>query len=540
MPKPNRCLGSLILRQLPLHWLLTRIGIGNESSLPRCAAPGEDRENTPDAQMPTSYPGWRETLIVALQCTLHSEYSAGQVPHALLEVPGHRLPALEDAILRQYWHADFPGFAWPLGAQPDAAATDARLFCAGCHRDGRIRERALRLMRGRPGPLATALTLIRCDDWVPQVRVCAEEALQQIVATDPAALFAHLGLLFVLRERQRIRSGVWRTLIEPALLSPAHSAARWQALDHGGSRQRLFVCDLILRAEPGQIDALALHTVRNRDPVIACWALRELPRVSGMPLNDALIAHALRHPNASVRAYGLRLRARTPDDAFRALLRESLFDPSASVRNVAAYALRNLGSDPREIWRDAIDRGIEPGRRYALLALGDCAEAEDLARIAPWFRHSTGELRCAVLRAAMRAGIDNPAALLSDALASPSSKVVGLALKLGATVPAFITRATLANALAVAANPLTRQRLINATHQLSRWDALDCLLDGVDQDPHASDALRALIAWGNEAGRRFAPLSADRKRSLLQRIDTMTPRNMHIAWLPVRRVVEAG
>ena len=92
-------------------------------------------------------------------------------------------------------------------------------------------------------------------------------------------------------------------------------------------------------------------------------------------------------------------------------------------------------------------------------------------------------------------------------------KVVALALKLGATVPAFITRATLANALAVAANPLTRQRLINATHQLSRWDALDCLLDGIDQDPHASDVLRALVAWGNEAGRRFAPLSADRKRT---------------------------
>ena len=107
-------------------------------------------------------------------------------------------------------------------------------------------------------------------------------------------------------------------------------------------------------------------------------------------------------------------------------------------------------------------------------------------------------------------------------------------------MPAFITRATLANALAVAANRLTRQRLIDATHQLSRWDALDCLLDGIDQDPHASDVLRALVAWGNEAGRRFAPLSADRKRDLLQRIDAMTPRNMHIAWLPVRRVVETG
>lgn len=510
---------------------------------------GEDRENTPDARMNTPSPGWREALIVALQRALDGEYSAGQAPHALREVPGHRLPALEESIRREYWHADLPGFTWPFGTQPDAAAIDAQLFCAGCHRDGRIRERALRLMRKRPGPLATALTLIRCDDWVPQVRLCAEEALQQIIATDPAALFAHLDLLLVLCARQRMQAGVWRTLIRPALLAPAHSTARWQALDHGGSRQRLFVCNLILRAEPTRVDALALHAVRNRDPAIARWGLRELPRLSGEPLSDALIAQALRHPHASVRAHALRLRARTPDAAFRIQLRESLLDPSASVRNVAAFASRNLGSDPREVWRDALDRDIEtggietgriePDRRYALLALSDCAEAEDLARIAPWLQHTTGDLRCAALRAALRGGIDNPAAHLRDALASASGKVVALALKLGATVPAFLTRDTLSDAF-IAANPLTRWRILDATRQLNRWDALDCLLDGIDRDAHAHDVLRALTAWQRETGTRYAPLSAARKQMLLQRIDAMTPRTMHIAWLPIRRIVEAG
>ena len=82
----------------------------------------------------------------------------------------------------------------------------------------------------------------------------------------------------------------------------------------------------------------------------------------------------------------------------------------------------------------------------------------------------------------------------------PAFKVVALALKLGATVPAFITRATLANALAVAANRLTRQRLINATHQLSRWDALDCLLDGVDPLGWLHARLPAIESY--EAARR--------------------------------------
>lgn len=494
--------------------------------------------------MNTPSPGWREALTTALQRALRIECDIDRAPQALHDVAGRRLPALEEAIRREYWHADLPGFAWPLAAQPDEAAIDAQLFCAGCHRDGRIRERALRLMRDRPGPLATALTLIRCDDWVLQVRLCAEEALQRILvnaslASDPAALFAHLDLLFVLRERQRMQAGVWRTLIEPALLTPAHSAARWQALDHGGSLQRLFVCHLILRADPSRIDALALHAVHNRDPVIARWGLRELPRLSGVPLSDDLIAYALRHPHASVRAHALRQRARTPDDAFRELLRECLLDPSSSVRNVAAHASRSLGSEPRAVWRYALDRGIEPECRYALLALSDCAEAEDLARIAPWLRHATGDLRCAAIRAAVRAGIDDPAALLRDALTSPSGKVVALALKLGATVSAFITRDTLANAF-IAGSPLSRWRIVDATRQLNRWDALDCLLDGIEREPHANEVLRALIAWQREIGNRYAPLSAVRKQALLQRIDAMTPLHMYIAWLPVRRVVETG
>lgn len=489
--------------------------------------------------MNTSSPGWREALTTALQRALRIECNIDQAPQALHEVAEHQLPALEEAIRREYWHAEFPGFAWPLAAQPDDTAIDAQLFCAGCHRDGRIRERALRLMHDRPGRLATALTLIRCDDWALQVRLCAEEALQRIVANDPAALFAHLDLLFVLRERQRMQAGAWRTLIEPALLAPAHSAARWQALDRGGSLQRLFVCHLILHADPTRIDALVAQTVRNRDPVIARWGLRDLPRLTGKPLSEDLIAYALRHPHASVRAHALRQRARTPDDAFRELLRECLLDPSASVRNVAAHASRSQGTDPRGIWRTALDRGIEPECRHALLALGDCAEAEDLARIAPWLRHATGELRCAALRAAVRAGIDDPAALLRDALTAPSGKVVALALKLGATVPAFLTHDTLTNAF-IAAHPYTRQRIVDATRQLSRWDALDCLLDGIDHDSHANEVLHALIAWHREIGNRYAPLSAARKQALLQRIDTMTPRNMHIAWLPVRRVVETG
>jgi hypothetical protein len=103
-----------------------------------------------------------------------------------------------------------------------------------------------------------------------------------------------------------------------------------------------------------------------------------------------------------------------------------------------------------------------------------------------------------------------------------------------------MTRDTLAQAFTVAANPPARQRIVDATRQLGWWDALDCLLDFIDHDARAADALHALSAWHRETGRRYSPLSSDRKQALLQRIDAMTPQNMHIAWLPVRRIVETS
>jgi hypothetical protein len=64
--------------------------------------PGGDREHLSDARMLNPSPGWREAVVVTLHHTLDREYCAVQVPQALQAVHGNRLPALEEAIRRQY------------------------------------------------------------------------------------------------------------------------------------------------------------------------------------------------------------------------------------------------------------------------------------------------------------------------------------------------------------------------------------------------------------------------------------------------------
>lgn len=495
--------------------------------------------------MYTTAPSWREALAIALNQSLRIDHDVDGAPYALCRQAGHRLPAIDDSIRRLAWKPTMPGGVWPLQMPPPEEESDAQLFCVGCHADGHLRERALRLARERPSRLAIALALIRCDDWVPQVRETAVETLRLQIEADPAVVFAQIDLLLALRGRQRFDAGVWRTLIEPALLAPERHAERWTLLEHGHGKARLLACTLILRADPDRIAQLALRAVRDRDPVIARWALRDLSPQAGIAhgpdgFREDMLAQSLRHPSASVRAQALRVRGTTPDAAYTGLIRDALLDASASVRAVAIHAARQLDMDARAVFRDAIDRGESPWNRHALQALGDCADAEDLDRLQPWLHHPAGESRCAALRGALRAGIDDPAGVLREALTSPSGKVVSLALKLGATVPSFMTRDTLAGAFAAATSGATRKRLLDATHRIDRWSALDCLLDCLTQAAHDEDVLTALRAWANETGNRFAPLSAARRLSLLARIDAMTPHTMHLAWLPIRRVVETG
>ena len=488
---------------------------------------------------------WREALAIALNRAMRIEHDADSAPYALCSQAGHRLPAIDDSLRRFAWKPAMPGGVWPLQMSPPEEESDAQLFCVGCHADGHMRERALRLARERPRRLATALALIRCDDWVPQVRETAMETLRLQIEADPALVFAQIDLLLALRGRQRFDAGVWRTLIEPTLLAPEQRAERWKLLEHGHGKARLLACSLILRADPDRIAQLALRAVRDRDPVIARWALRDLPSLAGIEqgkdgAHENMLAQALRHPSASVRAQALRVRGGRPDAAYAALVRDALLDVSASVRAVAIHAARQLDIDARAVFRDALDRGETPWNRHALQALGDCADADDLDRLRPWLQHPTGELRCAALRGALRAGIEDPAGVLRDALTSPSCKVVGLALKLGATVPSFMTRETLAGAFIATASRGARKRLLYATHRIDRWSALDCLLDCLTRAALDEDTLNALRAWASETGNRFAPLSAARRQSLLARIDAMAPQSMHVAWLPIRRVVETG
>ena len=488
----------------------------------------------------TSARDWRAALTDVLRHTLHVETTLEAAATDAQALSPRQLLVLDEALRRAWWRPTPPGPAWLASMPPREREPDVQLFCIGCHADGHLRERALRLSQTRDGILPDALTAIRCDDWVAPVRACAEDALRLRLARDPGWAFDRIELLLALSRRERFGSGAWRTRVEPALLAPAQAGRRWALLGHPHPQVRMFACRTIAQADPERVDELAAWALERHDPVAALWAIRDLPALSGIGFDDALLALAWRSRFAPVRAQALRLWAARPDAGYVERVRQALLDPHPSVRGVATFAARTLGIDARTLWRAAIDEASGPPPRGAVLGLAGQAEAEDIPRLRPSLDDASGDVRCHVLRGLLEAGIDDAVPVLRDALAAPQSKVVRLALALGQEIPGFLSRDTLIAAYGRAANVHARRRLLDATWHLGPWQSLDMLFDMALQWPGDPDVARALCHWHAHAGRRYAPLSPERRAALLARIDAIAPGFPDADWKTVRWVVETG
>jgi hypothetical protein len=488
---------------------------------------------------------WRELLALALQPIVHDDVDATTAAKMLTALPTHRLLLVDQACRTmrvQY------GSQWrmpkgdPLRFPVDAGAVDvaACLFLAGCDSNGYSRQDAVRLAADHPSSTAIALLLIRCADWVYQVRLQAEASLRRVLARQPGLLFDQVELVARMLGHERFTQHAWPQIVAPALQAPEHAEARWRALHAGTGRQRMLIVETILAAEPDKLGELILSCLRSRDPVGARWALQQMDRTpTHAALFDDVMSIALSHPNAGVALQALRLRAKRVDNALAELIREALCSPRFSMRNLAAHLAPAQGIDALQYWRVVVDDPAHPGARHALASLCERAKVEDFERIEPWTAHPIAETRRHALAGLANADADRSAPFLQRALLSESAKEVRQALKLGKRVTRFLTRPNLVQAYQASPYLRTRAQILHAIHGLWPWDQLDALLDCAQtqdgpRDPDLADALRR---WH---GALIGKLEPQRATALLARVSEVAPRVPNVDWNRIRTTVENG
>ncbi|MFJ2156325.1 hypothetical protein [Streptomyces sp. NPDC087856] len=275
-----------------------------------------------------------------------------------------------------------------LRREPYAPAwlAEPRLAVALCHRDGRIREAALQQAVGYRALLP--LVVVRCADWVGQVRERARELLREAVDADTAVALAPLVLLFGRRGRgafaielvggvlrsasperlaplfvhpdRAVRRFVYRLAVEDGLLSPAQ-LARAAALDADTVVQNLCAeAALAAVAKTGGYDEVLEPLLGARNP---------RARASGVT--------ALRAAGRVERAEGF------------------LGDRSGVVRACARYVVRQGGGDPLALYRAwCLAADPVPG---AVSGLAECGERADAALLWPLVSHASASVRARAL-----------------------------------------------------------------------------------------------------------------------------------------------
>lgn len=210
------------------------------------------------------------------------------------------------------------------------------------HRNGYVREAALRTLASIPSAMAVPFLLLRCDDVVPPVREQAVAAVRACMRADLAPAFARsLRIIDALAGRQRGSSLIEDLrhflIANPAALDAVSDdpdalvrqrAREWRI--HAGDfretmakslvdpsiRVQLWAARLIVSKRTSDADKLALLPLLERSRLVSARLLglraRAQVDLADEPLERALLDHqaAVRHLARTL------LRARHPDRPF--------------------------------------------------------------------------------------------------------------------------------------------------------------------------------------------------------------------------------
>ncbi|WUB47616.1 hypothetical protein OG942_31485 [Streptomyces griseorubiginosus] len=406
--------------------------------------------------------------------------------------------------------------------------TDGRLALALCHRDGRIRERALDRAAGRPGLLP--LVVLRCADWAEPVRETARRQLSEGLDAEAAVRLLPL----ILRLGRRGRGDFVADLAETLLRTAAPGTLAPLCTDNDRTVRRYAYR---LAVEEGHLSPaeLARAAARDTDAVVqsrcADAALAGLAKgavADGSAYDDVLEA-LLAARGAQARAAGVTAlrRAGGGDRAVG-----FLGDRAGVVRACARYVVRQGGGDPLGWYRERCGAAddLTPG---VVSGLAECGERADAVLLWALTSHPVAAVRTravAGLRALdvtdvarMRELLDDPApgVVREAALALvPSARKLDdqwLMRRLGADRPR--------------AERVAAFRLLNAHDGVVRLRAALALIDDPD------DRLRH---WARQSVQRWQP-TADVPRGSAEVGELLDrARSLISAWVLERHRWETG
>lgn len=396
----------------------------------------------------------------------------------------------------------------------------AALFLAGSDGNGYTREAALRKMRSVPSHLTLSSALLRCNDWVAEVRAAAQDVvmslLEQCAVHDVLKAWP---IAVRLRNAQRVQREWLDGGLFAWLSSPAARPVLEGLLGHPDARTRLaaFTIALQIHPHPEELRSLALL---DNSPQVSHLALAHL-LANGTPGEvEAQCVMALAAPSSGVRAAALRALVERNVPGLDAYIEAAAFDRSRSVRRLAAWLLQQRHAPPAiTLWRDELQQRTRGRWREALAALGDHAEAADATALRALLPQVSARHRRNCLRGWLRAEDGACLEWLRAALEEPGRTVNELLARATPLWAGELDPVRLVAFCHDGPSHVAQVGLLSQLRRLPLWQHLDLLLDAVPlRVEERAWHLRLVENW-LQASQHYSPLGGARRQALVSRLE---------------------
>lgn len=339
------------------------------------------------------------------------------------------------------------------------------------HRNGYVREAAVRVLASMSSAEELPWLLLRCTDWVPEVGALAVEAVRARCigpAPDPAYLHKLADAVALLESERFDSATTLRNDLRAVLF--AQPAALRRAAESVDRATRRAAVRLLAEVDPS-IDLLRMQ-LAGGDVVAATTAAEAL--LHSPSECEAAARLLLEARPARLRQSGL-WHILNHGDHSDPVVETYLVDTAFGVRDIAQRHARNAGWDVAGWYRGRLANAP----LGALLGLGEVGGEQDVAAAEPYVRAESPKVRAAAVRMIARVGSRGEIPRLLHVIAFESRRVAREAL-VGIRrhgVPDDVALAAWDTATGASTPDAGRRRIfVRVLRKASRWTAAELAL----------------------------------------------------------------
>jgi HEAT repeat protein len=388
------------------------------------------------------------------------------------------------------------------------------------HRNGFKREQAVHRLGSLGNPAAIPKLLIRVNDWVPQVRSAAKEALEKLLRDENAQAFTYyLPVLYHLEscgrgDHNQLIANVIRLLLKPK--NVAHITAAIKNNNPHIARIAIKIC-----IDHAIIDkqSIVSECLNHRDVVVRSMASSLLRDLSGEALEFAL-QKAIQDPFMPIRREAFQIYLKALPENGMDIARQFLFDKQDSIREIAIAQLLKINTDVKGIFAHILSSLDQSALkiRCALLGMAHLDAKESISAVHGYTCYPLPTVRKASLQALAKLDGKNARSYLLAGLKDESPAVAKESRTLLAKLGLQPSIDELLNTINEANYPHTTPVCLASARLINKWDQLIFLLRLyqrlVSYDSSNAEILDSeLVKWDIDFNRTSSqPTSAQEKQ----------------------------